>query len=552
MSEKDGILDILDADDLSEVSDASLDLVGDANKEAESEKNEMPDLADIGDLLEAANKLEDNQDTTDVATSVTLLDSVKDELTSLKLTSTYISNSPIQLSYKAEGRKSWVEVNADDDSNDDSSDSSLQKIDKPSPADVETIDDEIEEIGKAESPQPKSKENPTEDPPTSKSAESASAPSNPVPETEPKADEVESLSSNSSPESPQKPAEVSETSNETSADPSSPEASAPSTAASSSGPVVPAGINLKASPAKPIASAPVPKSSLPLGSLSPTPQSQEIVKLKNAHSAEKLELEQNLRRIKNENQILQQRLTSAEASLKTRDRSQSDLVKQISKLKTEKKAYEDQVRYWKNRAKEVENQINDSVAAEQAKMKEQLEMSNKKLQLMKTGHKRKTTAMEIELRRAQEKQSAMSEKHELPGDVIELQELSMNLKLEMRMKDAEMQVLNRKLVEYKSQIQYKDVAEKLQQDIADLQKEIALVHDSKKQIIRTLTEEIQMLRSIMEAYIQRPSVEDIRVGILKGYQFARATAIDVHGKLFTPADGTQTVTPRRDGTQSWG
>ena len=95
--------------------------------------------------------------------------------------------------------------------------------------------------------------------------------------------------------------------------------------------------------------------------------------------------------------------------MQNRETSTADLVKQISKLTREKKAYEDQVRFWRNKANQAEKEVTDSMQEKQNQLQQELEMSNKKLNLMKTGHKRKTTEMEINMRRLEEKQNAMQE-----------------------------------------------------------------------------------------------------------------------------------------------
>jgi len=279
----------------------------------------------------------------------------------------------------------------------------------------------------------------------------------------------------------------------------------------------------------------------------------DIIQLQNLHSSEKMKLEEEIRRIKAENEVLQTRLTSAERALKTREKSTSDLVKQISKLTREKKAFEDQVRFWKKKANQVEKEVQDSVLEKQNKLEEALNMSNKKLALAKGTHKRKTTEMEIQMRRMEEKQGFLKEESELPSELLELQELVRNQKMELRMKGAEMKVFQEKLLEARSQIKYKEVAEQLQQDMMDIKNEVALVHESKKQIIRTLTQEIEELRSTILAYVNRPSTEDLRVGIIKGYHFSRTTANKVYTKIFAPPPN-QNQTQREDtrNTKSWG
>jgi len=494
-------LDMLDDIDLSEGS-SSINLVGDG-----LEDDDVVDLGDINDLM----KEDDDEDMGDLGEIDTLLQMTKDpgsprkgdpessdnfseleepqpkakkETKELKVDASkenqrdgYISNSPTTLAYKAEG-KAWVEVQ------EESSDSSVVKIDKPNEADVQSLD--------SSSPT-KSIENP-------KSAESS-------PEIPEPSKEGETLSLNLEKENVSKDLQP----------------------------------TLDTEKDK-------------VESLN-----EDITKLDDGLllqvqtlSSAKLTLEQELRRIKSENEILQTRLTNASRALQNRETSTADLVKQISKLTREKKAYEDQVRFWRNKANQAEKEVTDNMQEKQDKLKQELEMSNKKLNLMKTGHKRKTTEMEINMRRLEEKQNAMQEEHELPTEVTELHALTLNLKIEMRMKDAEMKVLQDRLREYKSQIQFKDVAEDLQQQIREMENEVALVHESKKQIIRTLTSEIDELRSTVLAYVNRPSTEDLRAGIIKGYHFSRTTANKVYTKLFAPPPSPGHREDRDSLSKSWG
>jgi len=510
-------LDMLDDIDLSEGS-SSINLVGDGGKD-----DDVVDLGDINDLM----KEDDDEDMGDLGEIDSLLDMTKDTTAKkgdpessdnfseleepkpkekkaaeeLKIdtskqkdeerphTRGYISNSPTSLTYKAEG-KSWVEVQ------EESSDSSVVKIEKPNEADVQSLD--------SSSPT-KSIENP-------KSAESS--PELPEPSKEGK----------------------------------------------------PISLNLEKEQEKETASKEEPpivnteKDKVEEKSCEDTHSlSEDITKIDDTLilqvqtlSSEKLSLEQELRRIKTENEILQTRLTNASRALKTRDTSTTDLVKQISKLTREKKAYEDQVRFWRNKANQAEKEVTDSMQEKQDQLQQELEMSNKKLKLIKSGHKRKTTEMEIQMRRMEEKQTAMKEEHELPTEVTELHALTLNLKIELRMKDAEMKVLNERLREYKSQIQFKDVAEDLQQQMREMENEVALVHESKKQIIRTLTSEIDELQSTVLAYINRPSTEDLRAGIIKGYHFSRTTANKVYTKLFAPPPSPTHREDRDSLSKSWG
>lgn len=497
---------------------SSIDLVGSGTKEEDvvdlgniddlmkedDDGDDIADLNEIDNLLSAAKDLAGKGPSDSTSDNFSEMEEPKpkdpkpkETKTELKIDSSkstdknndsaeqtkFISNSPTSLSYKAEG-KTWVEVTEGDSSEG----SSIVKLEKPNENDVQSID-ELSSSPAKSNDTPKS----AEVSPTKPLEPAKDASDEPIQIKSPKEDDTDK-----------------------------------------SKPTIPTVSDTKEKKKEMSISEHISKF------IAPT---TDIIQLQNLHSSEKMKLEEEIRRIKAENEVLQTRLTSAERALKTREKSTSDLMKQIQKLTREKKAFEEQVRFWKKKANQVEKEVQDSVLQKQNKLEEALNMSNKKLALAKGTHKRKTTEMEIQMRRMEEKQGFLKEESELPSELLELQELVRNQKMELRMKGAEMKVFQEKLVEARSQIKYKEVAEQLQQDMMDMKNEVALVHESKKQIIRTLTQEIQELRSMILAYANRPSTEDLRVGIIKGYHFSRTTANKVYTKLFAPP-------PNQNQTQS--
>merc|ERR1719461_1968564 len=117
----------------------------------------------------------------------------------------------------------------------------------------------------------------------------------------------------------------------------------------------------------------------------------------------------------------------------------------------------------------------------------------------------------------EEKQSAMQESHDLPEEITELHNMTMNLKLEVRLKDAEIKVLQERLLDYKNQVQFRDKAEELEAALEEAK-------ESKIALIGNCVGEINRLRNIINSLAKRSASEDIHSGLVKGYNKARITA----------------------------
>lgn len=145
------------------------------------------------------------------------------------------------------------------------------------------------------------------------------------------------------------------------------------------------------------------------------------------------------------------------------------------------------------------------------------------MKLLKGQHKRKTTEMEIQMRRQEERNLHLSDVTELPTETSELQQLVNNLRLEKRMAESDKKIYQGRLSEYKNQLNYQEEAENLQTLLEEAQ-------SAKIQVIKSCSAEIDELRRIIRGLVTRGPSDDLKQGFNKSYAIAQIWANQFHKK----------------------